>query len=77
MTDLSEPSTENEITFGKLLALKAELQHQKKDNLREWNRWYSALDEETRKAVDEEIAKFCDSIRSQFGKSQRFQPRKK
>jgi hypothetical protein len=77
MTDLPKTPTENQIAFGKLLALKAAQQRKKKENLREWKLWYSALDDETRQAVDEQIAKYCDDIRGQFGKSRRFKPRQK
>lgn len=67
-------ASENGRTFRQLMALKAQHQAEKSEALQAWNRWYAALDEEQKAAVDERIDARCKAIAAQFGPSRRFRP---
>ena len=75
MTDETKKNEDLIHTFDEIVALKDAQQRQKQEDLREWRLRYEALDEETRKALDEKIKIYCDSISVQFGKSRPFHPR--
>ncbi|OSR64932.1 hypothetical protein ACJJU9_18910 [Pseudomonas helleri] len=75
MTDETKKTEDLIHTFDEIVALKDAQQRQKQEDLREWRLRYEALDEETRKALDEKIKIYCDSISVQFGKSRPFHPR--
>ncbi|MHC8383136.1 hypothetical protein [Pseudomonas sp. LB3P14] len=81
MTDLptDSPRTnknghKNGHTFRQLMALKAQHQTEKSEALLAWKRWYAALDEEQKAAVDERTRVRCQAIAAQFGPSRRYRP---